>query len=212
MKKIVNLPFVRKLIRQKSRNEVQDYWKNPTDPQYNSPQAYLKSKTKNTQILADIVNKYSSDKQIKILELGCNVGRNLNKLYEDGFKSLYAIEINSNAIKLMEESFPEMFSNAKIFEGSIEDRIKECADGEFDLVFSMAVLMHIHKESEWIFEHIARITKKHLVVMEHEKGAAKKNFPRNYKTVFEKTGLKQIESFELDKGYTCRIFSRADSK
>lgn len=208
MKKIVNISFIRKLLPQQSRKEVHDYWKSPPDSQYNSPEAYLKSNTKNTQILVDIVNQYFNDKNINILELGSNVGRNLNRLYQDGFKNLNAIELNSDAIRLMEKSFPKTFSSTKIFECAIEDKIKEFTDKEFDLVFSMAVLMHIHRDSEWIFEHIVRITKRYLIIMEHEKGVARKNFPRNYKTIFEKLGLKQIDSFNLDKGYTCRIFSR----
>lgn len=196
----------KKLIPQKSKEEVQNYWKNPDDLEYNSPQIYLESKTKNTQILVDVVNQHFDNKNIKILELGCNVGRNLNKLYKNGFKNLNGVEINSEAIKLMETSFPDTFSSTKIFQGSIEERIKEFSDKEFDLVFSMAVLMHIHYDSDWIFEDLARITKKYLITMEHEKGAATKNFPRNYKTVFEKIGLNEIDSFSLEKGYICRIF------
>lgn len=198
----------KKLIHQLSKDQVQNYWKNPNDPEYNSPKLYLESDTKNTKILLDIVNEYFDNKEIKILELGCNVGRNINKLFESGFKNLFAIEINSEAIKLMKKSFPDTFSSTTIFESSIESKIKEFSDDQFDLVFSMAVLMHVHKDSNWIFQHIARISKKNLIIMENENVKARKNFPRNYKTIFEKFGLKEKKSFNLDDGYTCRIFSR----
>ena len=204
-KLIANNPLGKKLVPRKSKEQVHNYWKNPDDPDYNSPQKYLEPNT-NSRILVDIVNQYFNDKNIKIFELGCNVGRNLNKLFENGFKNLYAIEINSEAIKLMEKSFPDTFSCTNIFQTSIEDKIKEFSDKEFDLVFSMAVLMHIHYDSDWIFEHLVRITKKYLIIMEHETGIARKNFPRNYKIIFEKLGLKEINSFSLDGGYTCRIF------
>jgi len=85
-KLIANNPLAKKLVPQKSKDQVHNYWKNPNDPDYNSPQTYLESKTKNTRILVDIVNQYFNDKNIKIFELGCNVGRNLSKLFENGFK------------------------------------------------------------------------------------------------------------------------------
>jgi SAM-dependent methyltransferase len=204
-------PLGKKLISQLSKDEVQNYWKNPNDPEFNSPETYLESTTKNTQILLDIVNDSLDKKEIKILELGCNVGRNINKLFENGFKNLFAIEINSEAINLMKKSFPNTFSSTKIFESSIENKIKEFPDNEFDLVFSMAVLMHIHNDSDWIFQHIARITKKNLIIMENENIKARKNFPRNYKNIFEKFGLKEKKSFNLEDGYICRIFSRQSS-
>ncbi len=207
IKKIIgDNPFIKKLITQKSKVDIHNYWKNPDDVKYNSPQIYLNSKTKNTQILVDIVNQYFDNKKVKILELGCNVGRNLNNLFENGFKNLNGIEINPEAIKLMKTSFSEAFSYVKISQGTIEENIKKIPDKEFDLVFSMAVLMHVHYDSDWIFEHLVRITKKHLITMEHEEGVARKNFPRNYKNIFEKLGLKQIDSFKLEKGYVFRIF------
>ena len=105
----------KKLISQLSKDEVQNYWKNPDDIEFNSPEIYLKSTTgrKNTQILLNIINEYFENKEVKILELGCNVGRNINKLFENGFKNLFAIEINSEAITLMEKSFPQTFSSTK---------------------------------------------------------------------------------------------------
>lgn len=201
----------KKFIFQLSKDEVQNYWKNPNDPEFNSPQTYLESTTENTKILLDIVNEFFDNKEIKILELGCNAGRNINKLFENGFKNLFAIEINSEAIKLMKNSYPDTFSSTKIFESSIENKIKEFSDNQFDLVFSMAVLMHIHEDSNWIFQHIAKITKEKLVIMENENIKARKNFPRNYRNTFEEFGLKEIKSFNLEDEYICRIFSRESS-
>ena len=72
----------------------------------------------------------------------------------------------------------------------------------------MAVLMHVHNDSDWVFEHIARISKKKLIIIEHEKIKSKKVFLRNYKNIFEKFGLREIKSFYLKDKYICRIFTR----
>lgn len=196
----------------KTISEVHQYWKNVPD-QINSPETYLQGK-ENSKFLVEIVQKYDDSKNQKILELGCNVGRNLNELFESGFKNLEGVEINEKAVKLMKVHYPEMANASKIIVGEIENWIKEIPDNYYDIVFSMAVLMHIHSESEWIFKEIARITKKTLITIEDEQGVATKNFCRNYKTVFEKLGMKQVEGKNckniglFDERHFARIFAK----
>lgn len=204
LKKIVNLPIVRRLVPRRSKKELHEYWKHPTDAG-NEPRAYLKGQKILTDALLTVMECYGN-KTDKILEIGCNVGRNLNSLYKEGFKNLNGIEINQEAIKIMRDYYPEMYSASTIFESSVEDKIKEFQDDEFDVIFTMAVLMHIHKNSEWIFSEIVRITKKYLVIIEDEKGVARKNFPRNYKKIFESFGMRELEMFNIKDGYLVRVF------
>jgi len=51
----------------------------------------------------------------KILEIGCNVGRNLNHLYENGFKQLTGIEISENAINALKRMYPLYIRTQKLF-------------------------------------------------------------------------------------------------
>ena len=62
----------------------------------------------------------------------------------------------------MKQNFPDM--QVITYEGSIEDRIKELM--EHDLVFTMAVLEHIHSDSEWVFSEMARKAKRFLITIE----------------------------------------------
>jgi hypothetical protein len=54
----------------------------------------------------------------------------------------------------------------------VEDVVKSFGDRTFDLVFTMAVLEHIHTTSEWVFEEIVRITNRYVVTIEDERGTA----------------------------------------
>jgi len=79
----------------------------------------------------------------------------------------------------------------------------------------MAVLEHIHPDSEWIFEDMARITGLYLITIEAEKAEHWRLYPRNYKNIFEKYGLKQVEESSCDKEsglgvYTLRIFKKTE--
>lgn len=112
----------------------------------------------------------------------------------------------------MKIHFPEMANVANIYNLSVEDKIKELKDDEFDLVFTVAVLMHIHLKSEWIFSEMVRITKEWLIIIEDESGEATKNFPRDYKKIFEEFGMKQVQFIDnlphFRPTYKTRIFKK----
>ena len=140
----------------KSRDELHQYWKQPWD-NMNLPQGYLKHEARSL-FLVDITKKYASSSASTILEIGCNVGRNLEYLYRFGFRQLSGIEISESALQLLRQSYPDMSSCATIYNSPVENVIRDFNDGQFDIVFTMAVLEHIHPESEWVFPEIARIT------------------------------------------------------
>ena len=78
----------------------------------------------------------------------------------------------------------------------------------------MATLQHIHNDNKFIFDEIVRITKKNLITIEDEKGISWRHFPRNYKTIFEKLGLKQIEEIRCsdlginNSNFYARVFTK----
>lgn len=116
----------------------------------------------------------------------------------------------------MHKTYPDMFNIIKVYNKPIEDSIHNFEYNSFDLVFTMAVLEHIHTDSEFIFPHIVRITKKILVTIEDEKGISRRHFPRNYKKVFESLMMRQIEEIScrkiqvcgLNRNFVARIFKK----
>ncbi len=206
-------PIYRKITHHpKSRAELHRYWRQPSDGA-NPPQGYLEGKGK-SELLLKLIAKHA-DHQSRILEIGCNVGRNLNHLYAAGFKRLEGIEISEAAVELLRQSYPEMGSNSKIHNVPVENVIKEFGDNEFDTVFTMAVLEHIHRDSEWIFAEMVRITKGFLITIEDERGMSWRHFPRNYKKIFGRLGMKQIEELKCDEvdglghNFYARVFEKS---
>ncbi|MDP2943351.1 MAG: class I SAM-dependent methyltransferase, partial [Candidatus Omnitrophota bacterium] len=161
----------------------------------NIPSEYLKDKERSIFLL-NLAKRYIEEGQ-KVLEIGCNVGRNLNELFLSGFYDLSGVEISKNAVEMMRKAYPDMAGKIKIYNGAVESFIEDFKDNSFDLVFTMAVLEHIPTESEFIFSHMARIAKKNLITIEDERGLSWRHFPRNYKKIFEKLGLKQIQEISL---------------
>lgn len=194
---------------------VHRYWRNP--PKKNSPEAYLTPPDNRSEYLVKLVQKHVNI-SASILEIGCNVGRNLNELFQSGYKKLTGVEISAGAVTLMQKAFPEMSKHAKILTVPIEDVIKNFRDNSFDLVFTMAVLMHIHPDSEFVFEEIARITRRFLMLVEGENTFQRgRYFGRFYRPIFEQLGMVQIFQENLTQQKTAnsktmwtRIFKKRE--
>lgn len=200
--------------RRKQLNEIHQYWQNPDEE--NKAELYLSEEDKLTsRYLVNLLKSRGISKESRILEIGCNVGRNLNFLYKEGYKNIEGIEISSRAVELMREHYPEMAAEIKIFNHPIEEVIKDFGDGNYDLVFTVAVLEHIHYESEWVFNEIVRITSTNIITIEDELGVGDRHFTRNYNKVFIPMGLKQVYSENLDReehgrclGTVTRVFEK----
>ena len=194
-------------------NPQQEYWSNPRDKP-NKPEAYAKRELNNrSHFLFKILEKYAHRKN-HILELGCNVGRNLNYLHEKGFLNLHGIELNAHAVELMKKTYPKMYENSNISVNSIEGTVPFLKDNSFKIVISFAVLMHLPFESDFVMKEIARITENYLITVEDERQLilGDRHFPRDYKRVFEYLGMREVDSGKCPvkdlESYTWRIFKK----
>ena len=80
------------------------------------------------------------DRSIKILEVGSNVGVQLQGLQRIGFENLYGIEIQPYAVEVSKQNT----KNINLIQGSAFDI--PFKDSYFDLVFTSGVLIHIKPE------------------------------------------------------------------
>ena len=175
---------------------------------------YKKVDTKRSEYLMNKILDTKIKRDEQILEIGSNIGRNLNYLFEHGFSNLNGIEINKLAVKMMAKHYPVL--KAKMLVGSVESMIKAIPDNSIDLTFSMAVLMHINPRNHFIFKEIARVTKKFIITIELENYYNPPYvFPRNYETIFSELGFRQISESIVDKKiivtnpiYTARTFEK----
>jgi SAM-dependent methyltransferase len=191
-----------------------NYWKNPT--MGNTPREYRKGEDRSNKLIS-LFDKFCS-KEDNILELGCNIGRNLHYLYESGYKNLYGIDINQKALDVGKALYPNTVAKLPLICSTIEDYIIFMLENEIDVMFTMGVLMHIHPSSIWIFNQMRHITKKYLITVEQEDELCEHVFPRDYKFIFEHLGMKQVfeEYIEFpnevdDKGVlklTYRVFKK----
>jgi SAM-dependent methyltransferase len=189
------------------------YWTSRTeDADSNRPSEYATKSQAIVGFLHDFWQPYVGP-DARVLEVGCNAGANLHGLRARGYRDLSAVEINPTAIAELRRSFPEL-SDVEVTQGSLEEVLPRMQPA--DVVFSMAVLLHVHPSSTAVFAEMARLGR-YVSVIEAEWSTLGYVFARNYRRVFERLGCTQIRSVRLTEaafptlgapywGYTARLF------
>jgi pseudaminic acid biosynthesis-associated methylase len=102
------------------------------------------------------------DRDIKVLEVGSNIGNQLLCLQKAGFKNLYGIELQSYAVELSKSRTRAI----NIIEGSAFDI--PFKDDFFDLVFTSGVLIHIAPETvSEVLDEMYRCTSQYIWCFEY---------------------------------------------
>ena len=110
----------------------------------------------NSKIIGDL------DRNVKVLEVGSNIGNQLLCLQIDGFKNLYGIELQSYAVELAKSRT----RGINIIQGSAFDI--PFKDSFFDLVFTSRLLIHIASQNiASALDEIYRCTKQYIWCFEY---------------------------------------------
>jgi SAM-dependent methyltransferase len=172
-----------------------------------------------SETLADVFDHYVEE-NAAVLEIGCGSGRHLAHLHDQGYENLTGIDINDESFDVMAETYPRLAESGTFHSGAVEEFLPEFEDGEFDVLYSVETLQHIHPDDEWVFEECARVTDDLLITAENEGNSPDRGrdnldvsyvhdeFPlyhRNWKTVFSERGLAQLLC-EPTKRDTIRVF------
>ncbi len=145
------------------------------------------------------------DREIKILEVGCNIALQLVNLQEMGFKNLYGIELQPHAVELAKQRTKGM----NIIQATAYDI--PFKDGYFDMVFSNRVLIHINpNEISKAIKEIVRCSNKFIYGSEYYADeiteiknyhgqnniAWKRDFAKLYKDIFPDLKLLKEEKYK----------------
>lgn len=103
-----------------------------------------------------------------ILELGCSSGRHLAHLLDHGYEHLHGIDVNEESFDVMAEQYPALADSGTYYADAIENVVTDFGDGQFDVVYSVETLQHVHPDNEWVFDELVRITDDLLVTVETE--------------------------------------------
>jgi SAM-dependent methyltransferase len=155
-----------------------------------------------------------------VLELGCSSGRHLSELHEHGFDDLAGVDINEDAFDVMADAYPDLEDAGTFHCGDIRDVASTFEDGQFDAVYSVETLQHVHPDDAGTFDELARITDDLLVTVENEGDSDPEDAPardvnyvrddvplyyRDWNRVFTERGLVEVD-VEPSGRDTTRVF------
>jgi len=164
------------------------------------------NKKARSDYLLDIIPPIEKD--AAILEVGCNCGRNLWWLQQSGYTSLAGIDINEAALN---SGYFKLKADLQM--GDIESQPLPYKDGQFDLVFTMAVLEHIYNDR--ILDEIVRVSKEYVLEIEDEDHETATHKIWDYSKEFQKRGLIQLwldqrASAVFGGGFKARLFRKVE--
>jgi pseudaminic acid biosynthesis-associated methylase len=155
---------------------------------------------------SDINKNFLSDipRNAKILEVGCNIGLQLQLLQKMGFTNLYGIELQEYAV----EKAKTITKGINIIQGSGFDI--PFRDGYFNLVYTSGVLIHINPDHlPTIISEVYRCTSKYIFGFEYyadkltnilyrgnEGYLWKNNFPNCYQQAFKNLKTVKEEKYK----------------
>lgn len=189
-----------------------NYWKEPTDGDNRKEDYADKGNEDRSRFLAKLIDAHCPGAR-NALEIGCNVGRNLNFLRKNKGISVGGIEINEDALHLMQKTYPDLRSQT-FWQGSAPRVIQDIPKDAFDLVFSMAVFMHLHPKTPPSFwEQVMRVARTHIITIENERSSGYRHWQRDYGKIFTDLGCRQVycetvpDTIMALRMYTVRVFS-----
>ena len=103
-----------------------------------------------------------------VMELGCGPGRHLAHLHDAGFPDLSGLDVNSEAFDVLAEEYPDLDAVGEFTCDTIESAVPEFDDDQFDAVYSVETLQHVHPDEAWVFADIVRVAGDVVVTVENE--------------------------------------------
>ncbi|MBV9462961.1 MAG: methyltransferase domain-containing protein [Verrucomicrobiae bacterium] len=174
------------------RADLSDKWRHAKNGQNFGYHSYLELDELSRKLLDQIMQRVGPADSI--LDLGCNVGRELNALWVQGHRRLTGVEIGLEPVQAMARIFPELAAGARILNCSMTEGVRQFGDGEFRLVYAHGSLVSLTARQQFVFDEIARISSRFVITVENEWSWML--FPRDFRKVFEDRGFVQVHSEE----------------
>ena len=110
----------------------------------------------NIQSSLEYFLKFKLPKKAKILDVGCNHGSLIYKIQKAGYKNVFGIDINKEAILQGKKSYKTIRNKLKTYNG------KKILfnDNSFDVVLMFDVIEHIPHVEEFLKKEVYRVLKK----------------------------------------------------
>ena len=138
--------------------------------------------------LIENLKKLISNKNIPILDIGCNVGRFLNVLAKDGCTNLTGIDINQLAIDDSYSVYPDLVGKAEMKCDTIQNFLVNAKDNEFELIYTMGATVELVHPTFPLVKKLTMATSKYVCLLVNETEL----YARFWEIEFRRNGCKLL--------------------
>lgn len=151
-------------------------------------------------LINEVITRVGDNKQYKILDLGCNVGRHLNELHKKGIGELYGVDVNQSCEEAMAKYFPELAGDAKCSWQSFEDYLPSVPDNHFDIIYTHGISIEHTSPLCNIEKHLCRITSKYIILVNVSFNRG--SYPRSWLENIQKYGFSIVKLLQPEKEWS----------
>lgn len=180
------------------------FWPRAIDAQiwmhdYSDPTPY-RVVTPDSRMLVDHVAERAASKDSALLDIGCNCGRHLAALADMGFTNLSGVDINTAALAIMPEWFPQLKDKARVRNELMQTYLLSQPDRGFDTVFTRGATIELVHPSFPLVRELCRVADAHVILMIQENAHG---YPRLWTLEFLRHGFaleKLVRPVQKDQG------------
>ncbi len=147
---------------------------------------------KDVQCLMDEVVRCTKDRDARIFDIGCNVGRCLNYLQNKGYTNLYGVDVGEFAIKAIPNTFPHLKDSAHIELKTTQEFLLGTEDRFFSTTYTMGATVELMPSSFPLIKEITRVTSEYVCFMIFYSGHS---FPRFWEYEFQKYSFILVKKY-----------------
>ena len=141
-------------------------------------------------LLIKKVQDFTPDLNVKILDLGCNVGRALNELHKLNYKNLYGVDISTMSNSIMKEKFPTLHNNVNFKRALFQEYLSNKESLFFDTLFTIGATIENVHPSYPLVQNMCRITKHTIILDIHD---VHHSYPRLWEWEFNRNNFYLFE-------------------
>ena len=159
----------------------------------------------NFKNLRDFVDTYTLEKIMElttnyddpILDLGCNQGRYLKYLFNNGYNNLYGVDVMKTAIDYLKKNSYYVYKNSNISVDFFQRYLGKFKDNFFSNTFTIGATIELIHPSYDLIKEMVRVTNKNIILLISENGHW---YPRFYIYEFKrnKVKLKYYKKFKKE--------------
>ncbi len=139
--------------------------------------------------LMDEIIAWMPNKDAAILDMGCNVGRHLNYLYQKGYKNLSGVDFSNQAIMDMRERYPDMYADSQVAGAAFQVHLATINNNAFDIVYTRGATFELVHPSYPLIKNVCAIARSFVIMVISESGHS---YPRFWEYEFARNGFELV--------------------